>query len=105
MKWVTCAIVGIVCWATPALAADFGVIQHGLVFNIKALAVHVGDRLNFHNADDVTHNITVRGSGDDADDLGLQKAGTDVNYRFDTRGTYMVVCSIHPRMKLIVTVE
>jgi plastocyanin len=69
--------------------------------------VQAGDKLVIHNADTVTHNITVRGSGEDADsdDLGLQKPGVDVSYVFQTRGTYTVVCSIHPRMRMVVSVK
>lgn len=107
IKYLQRAIFGLVCWATSAQAADFGVIQHGLVFNKRALSVQVGDQLIVHNADNVTHNITIRGTGVDAhsDDLGLEKAGTDVKYRFVARGAFMVVCSIHPRMRMAVTVQ
>ncbi len=43
----------------------------------------------------VNHNITVRGgTGDDSDDLGLQKPGANVSYKFDTKGSYRVICRI-----------
>jgi plastocyanin len=94
-------------WATPAHASELSVVQRNLTFSSTNVTMQVGDRLNIHNADSVTHNITVRGAGEDedADDLGLQKPGTDVSYRFVAPGTYMVVCSIHPRMRLIVHVK
>ena len=53
----------------------------------------------------MTHNITVKSGDGDADDLGLQKPGNAVHYKFDTKGAYRVVCSIHPRMKMTVNVQ
>jgi plastocyanin len=102
-----CALIGIVAWATPALAANLSVFQKNLAFSTASLTLQPGDRLTIHNADNVTHNITVRGAGEDADtdDLGLQKPGVDVSYLFQARGTYTVVCSIHPRMRMIVNVK
>jgi plastocyanin len=67
----------------------------------------VGDTVRFENADTVTHNITVKGSSedDDAEDLGLQKPGAAVAHKFTARGSYRVICSIHPRMKMTVNVQ
>ena len=102
-----CVLIGIVAWATPALAANLSVFQKNLTFSTASLTLQPGDRMTIHNADNVTHNITVRGAGEDAnsDDLGLQKPGGDVSYVFQARGIYTVVCSIHPRMRMVVTVK
>jgi len=84
------------------MAADLSISQSNQTFSSSDLSVHVGDKVSFHNADSVTHNITVKSGSGDADDLGLQKPGGVVSYKFDTKGTYRVVCSIHPRMKMTV---
>ena len=91
--------------AMPALAADLSVSQSNQTFSSPNLAVHVGDKVVFHNNDTVTHNITVKSGDGDADDLGLQKPGVAVNYKFEAAGAYRVVCSIHPRMKMTVNVQ
>ena len=61
--------------------------------------------LNFQNQDDVSHNITVLNDNDDATDFGLQKPGETVKYAFDKAGRFKIRCSIHPSMKMTVTVK
>ena len=92
-------------YAVPAMAADLSVSQSNQTFSSSVLTLKVGDKLSFHNGDTVTHNITVKSGSGDADDLGLQKPGGVVSYKFETKGAYRVVCSIHPRMKMMVTAE
>lgn len=91
----------------PALAAaDLAVTQKNQTFSSEALTIHAGDTVRFQNADTVNHNITVRGGADDdSDDLGLQKPGAMVTYKFAEKGAFRVICSIHPRMKMTVTVQ
>lgn len=91
--------------AAPAFAAELSVTQKNQTFSSPNLTAHVGDTLTFHNEDDVTHNITVKDKDGDPDDLGLQKPGKTVNYKFEAAGSYRVMCSIHPKMKMIVTVQ
>ena len=38
-------------------------------------------------------------------DLGLQKPGATLTYRFDKPGAYRVRCNIHPSVKMAVTVK
>jgi plastocyanin len=107
LKLVRCSLILAALCAAPALAADVAVTQKNQTFSSATLSVHVGDTVRFENADTVTHNITVKGGGDDddADDLGLQKPGATVSHKFATHGSYRVVCSIHPRMKMTVNVQ
>lgn len=89
-----------------ALAARvISVDQIGQVFTTTSLELAKGDRVVFHNHDDVTHNISVFGADDDVADLGLQKPGVALTYKFDKDGTFMVRCSIHPTMKMTVKVK
>ena len=66
-----------------------------------------GDRLIFTNDDDVIHNIHIFGPGgeDDSEDLGLQKPGKSLSYKFDKIGAYRVRCNIHPSVKMSVQVK
>ena len=105
MKLLSMACLGLAAIATVAFAADVPVSQKNQTFSSLALTVHVGDKVIFENDDTVTHNITVKGSDGDADDLGLQKPGQKLGYKFETKGVYRVICSIHPRMKMTVTAQ
>ena len=106
MKLIRYALIATCLTALPALAADLSITQKNQTFSSQAMTVHVGDTVHFQNDDTVNHNITVRGGpDDDADDLGLQKPGAAVCYKFEAKGAYRVICSIHPRMKMTVTVQ
>jgi hypothetical protein len=97
--------------ALPALlaagvrAASVTIDQSGQQFSEKSVAVKPGDKVVFSNRDDVTHNINVINDDDDATDLGLQKPGESLTYTFDRNGKFKVRCSIHPSMKLAVSVK
>jgi plastocyanin len=86
-------------------AAGVTVEQSGQHFSEKSLALSKGDAVTFANKDDVSHNITVVDDDDDTADLGLQKPGENLVYKFDKAGKFKVRCSIHPTMKMIVTVK
>ena len=105
MKLLPMTLLGLATLATVAFAADVPVSQKNQTFSTLALTVHAGDKVMFQNDDTVTHNITVKGADGDADDLGLQKPGGVVSYKFEAKGPYRIVCSIHPRMKMMVTAE
>ncbi|SRR5258708_14580149 len=97
---------GVLGPAAASWAAGVAIGQHNLKFSQAKVAVRRGDTVTFSNNDDVTHNISVRGAaGTDTEDLGLQKPGVQVSHRFDQAGVYSVVCSIHPRMRLTVSVN
>lgn len=86
-------------------ASTTSISQSGQKFSEKSVDLKPGDFLNFQNQDDVSHNITVLNEDDDATDLGLQKPGETVKYAFDKAGRFKVRCSIHPSMKMTVTVK
>jgi len=85
-------------------AASLTIEQSGQRFSEKSAALKSGDSLLFANKDDVSHNITVVDDDDETADLGLQKPGENIRYQFDKAGRFKVRCSIHPGMKMIVTV-
>jgi plastocyanin len=87
-------------------AATVTVGQHGMVFTQSSASLTKGDRIVFTNEDDVIHNIHIFGPGnDDSADLGLQKPGATLTYRFDRPGAYRVRCNIHPSVKMAVSVR
>ena len=86
-------------------AASVTVDQSGQQFSEKSLKLKLGDTIVFANHDDVTHNITIIGNEDQAADLGLQKRGEDLVYKFDKTGRFKVRCTIHPSMKMTVEVN
>jgi plastocyanin len=87
-------------------AGGLTVGQHGMVFTQGSASLARGDRIVFANEDDVIHNIHIFLPGnDDSTDLGLQKPGVSLTYRFDKAGAYRVRCNIHPSMKMAVTVK
>src|SRR5437660_3119967 len=91
--------------AVPA-ATTITVIQRGLALNMASISLTAGDRLSFTNDDDVIHNIHIFGPGsEENNDLGLQKPGKLLTYRFDRAGAYRVRCNIHPSVKMAVTVK
>jgi plastocyanin len=86
-------------------AASMTIEQSGQLFSEKSVTLKPGDTLTFANHDDVTHNINVINSDDDATDLGLQKPGETLKYKFDKTGRFKIRCSIHPSMKMSANVE
>jgi plastocyanin len=95
------SLAGLSAWAAGTITID----QQAQTFSQKSAALKVGDSITFANHDDVTHNIGVFGEDDDGADLGLQKPGEMLTYKFDKAGRFKVRCSIHPSMKMTVTVN
>lgn len=91
-------------FSTGALAADYEVGQKNKAFTETALTVSVGDTVKFKNNDDFFHNIF---SLSDAAtfDLGSYPKDEYKAYTFDQAGTVDVECSIHPDMKMTITVQ
>jgi len=90
--------------AAFAQAANLYITQRGIRFSQTDVTVKVGDRIQYQNEDDVTHNLMVTGPDGDPENQGLQKPGATVSKTFTSEGTFEVRCAIHPRMKMIVTV-
>jgi plastocyanin len=89
---------------TLAVAADHQVIQKDRTFSQAEITVKPGDKVVFQNSDDVTHNVFSMTPGMEFD-LRRQAPGASSTVSFDKEGVSEVRCSIHPRMKLIVTVK
>lgn len=105
MKLLPYIVFALTSCAVSALAAEMAITQKDQTFSMASVNIGVGDKITFNNMDDVTHNISVRSADGDTEDLGLQKPGQKVVYKFPEAGTYRVICSIHPKMKMTVVVK
>ena len=77
--------------------------QQGRRFSETAVTVHRGETLTFLNDDSVPHNV-MSDSAENGFDVGSQLPGSVRVVRFDIAGTVVVICAIHPRMRMVVTV-
>ena len=87
-----------------ALAANQMVHQQGRVFSAESLAIKKGETITFLNDDTVSHNIISTSKGNEFN-LGSQSPGTSTDVTFKEAGDVLVLCAIHPRMKLMVKVS
>ena len=70
-----------------------------------SLTVGKGDVVRIVNDDgDLSHHAYIA-APDFNFDSGDQDPGRDVVVRFDVPGTFNVLCGIHPKMRLVVTVK
>ena len=90
-------------FSVGALAANQVVNQKGRVFSMETVAIKKGGALTFFNDDNIPHNIMSASAGNEFN-LGSQKPGTATDVTFKTAGDVQVICAIHPRMKMMVSV-
>lgn len=86
---------------------DHEVRQKGKVFLPREVALRQGETITFINDDgQTTHHAYVEteqfGFGLDTGD---QEPGSRIEEAFTTKGTFTVLCGIHPKMKLTVKVD
>jgi plastocyanin len=86
-----------------ALAASHTINQKGRVFSAETLTIKKGEAITFVNDDNVPHNIISTSKGNEFN-LGSQPPGASTDVTFKEPGEALVICAIHPRMKLTVTV-
>lgn len=98
--WVVLVLI-----AAPALAEDSEVLQIKQAFEPGALEVAAGTTVTFSSADDVNHNLKTVAPDGTTVDRGVEKPGESTQILFATAGVYSVICGIHPRMKMRVTVR
>jgi len=90
--------------ALPAHAEEHSVSQVDKEFSASEITIRAGDSIVFKNEDSVAHNIFSRSEGFRFN-LKKQEPGAEDAIPFEKAGVAEVRCAIHPRMKLIVTVE
>jgi plastocyanin len=86
-----------------ALAASLTITQKGRMFSSESVSIKKGATLTFLNDDSVPHNILSTSKGNEFD-LGSQPPGASTDVTFKEAGDVLVICAIHPRMKMVVKV-
>jgi plastocyanin len=89
----------------PAKADDADVLQIKQAFDPGAYETKVGAAVVFLNADDVNHNLQRVAPDGVKTDFGVEKPGESTKIVFESAGVYSIICAIHPRMKMKVTVR
>ncbi|MDP4003629.1 plastocyanin [Methylobacterium sp. NEAU K] len=86
-------------------AAGLFVSQKGRAFQPGNLAITRGETVTFVNDDsDLLHHAFVESDSFNFDS-GDQEPGSRTPVVFTERGTFQVLCGIHPKMKLVVRVN
>ena len=89
--------------SSGAFAATQVIHQRGRTFSTASITVKKGEPVTFLNDDTVPHNILSTSKGNEFN-LGSQAPGSSTDVTFKEAGQVSVICAIHPRMKLTVTV-
>lgn len=105
MKRVATAAIVCVGLSAAAFAATGAVIsQRGKVFSPGEITIPAGSVLRVANDDEVLHHVYIESPNLNFDS-GEQEPGRTIEIRFDTPGTYIAKCAIHPKMHLKVIVQ
>ena len=88
---------------SAAAVPDRRIGQKGRMFSQENVTVPRGVAVQFVNDDTVPHNIMSL-TPDNEFDLGSQMPGSVTPVTFDRAGIVAVVCAIHPRMHMTITV-
>jgi plastocyanin len=75
----------------------------GMAFTPSSITVAAGTTITWTNKDNVTHNVTSN-DGRFTNSPSMA-SGAVYSFKFDTKGTYGYICSIHPTMTGTVTVN
>jgi plastocyanin len=106
------AVAGIILYfmcAVPLLAGtqpkSYAVTQKGQQFNPRVLSLQRGDVIEIINDDgELIHHAYID-SKSFSFDSGDQEPGSKTDIVFSVPGDFVVLCGIHPKMRLDVTVK
>ena len=90
--------------ASACFGADHSVGQKDREFSQASITVKPGDTVTFQNADTVVHNVFSSTPGMEFE-IRRQAPGGSSTIPFAKEGVSEVRCSIHPKMKMLVTVK
>jgi plastocyanin len=98
-------IVGVLVAGAAWSSAPHVVTQAGQEFRPHEISINRGEVVQVVNDDgDLLHHVYI-----DTDQLqfdsGDQRPGSRINIAFPATGTFLVLCAIHPKMKLTVRVR
>ena len=101
---MTRALMLVCACLTLGAAPSPEVTQRGRRFDPGTLALHRGDTVLFVNDDGPLLHHAFLIDDEFSFDIGEQQPGAHTPVRFTMAGRFMVLCGIHPKMKLTVTV-
>ena len=90
--------------AVAFAAAEHTVEQKGRTFSASTLTIKKGETISFVNDDNIAHNVMSTTPGNEFN-LGAQSPGVTSTVTLSNAGEVSVLCAIHPRMKMTVTVS
>jgi plastocyanin len=96
-------VVVLVGLSVGALAANLTITQKGRLFSSESITIKKGESVTFANDDTVPHNIVSASKGNEFN-LGSQPPGAATDVTFKETGEALVICAIHPRMKMTVKI-
>jgi plastocyanin len=105
MKRVIACIAAVSTIVSAAYAAETTIGQKDKQFSKASITVKKGDKLHFMNDDSVTHDISIKDPDGHKKPGVIQKPGDQADFTFDQTGDFTVMCLIHPKMKMAVTVQ
>ena len=103
MRLITLIPVVFLGLSAGALAANLTISQKGRAFSSETITLKKGGTLTFMNDDSIPHNIMSTSGGNEFN-LGSQPPGASTDVTFKEAGDVLVICAIHPRMKMAVKV-
>ncbi len=103
MRLPSLTLIALMGLTAGAFAANLTITQKGRMFSSEELAIKKGETVTFLNDDSVPHNIMSTSKGNDFN-LGSQSPGAATDVTFKESGEVLVICAIHPRMKMMVKV-
>lgn len=103
MRLTSLTLVVLMGLTAGAFAANLTITQKGRTFSSEELAIKKGETVTFLNDDSVPHNIMSTSAGNEFN-LGSQPPGAATDVTFKESGDTLVICAIHPRMKMMVKV-
>jgi plastocyanin len=103
MRLPTLTFVMFMGLSVGALAANLTIAQKGRMFSSESVSIRKGETLTFLNDDSVPHNIMSTSPGNEFN-LGSVPPGASTDVTFKDAGEVLVICAIHPRMKMTVKV-
>ena len=104
-RFTVMTIVGAIVLSTGvAGAAEFTVSQKKKSFDPKTVNAKLGDTVLFVNDDRYAHNLFSK-TPKFKFNVRKQMPGSKYSMKLNKRGTFEVLCVIHPRMKMTINVK
>jgi plastocyanin len=92
------------CGVLAYAASSHTVAQRNRAFGVREISVKADDTIKFSNEDQFLHQIFIASPALNFDSAE-QAPGQTIEVRFPTSGSFEVLCHIHPKMRLAVTVQ